>query len=103
MGVVAAVGLMLGLLRSELGVVFSLVASGIVGCGFGPWLAYRSMKRMESVSAAEADRVKHPGAYSTTLLAQSFLFSLAAWFVAAAIIGVVGVVLAKLLQATILP
>ncbi len=102
MSLVAVVAISLGLLRSELGEIWALIAAGIIGCGLAPWLALRGMREIEREQPTKI--TNHQGARPNPTmprvshLAQAFLWIWTAWFSAGVVLGILGVVAARALR-----
>jgi hypothetical protein len=98
---VACIGLALGLLRTRIGVVFALMAGGVVGCGLAPLFACRGMRRLDQelkprlagLPRSDPRVLRYP-----TLLAQSYVLIWAGWFLAGIVVAALGIALAHLLQ-----
>ena len=85
---ILAIGLALGLLRIRWGLIFALMAGGVVGCGLAPWYACREMHRLqESLARKEglATRTR------SLLLAQSYVLVWAAWYFAGVLVASAGI------------
>lgn len=81
------IGLTLALLRIRWGLIFALMAGGVVGCGMAPWHAVRAMRKLDGELATRPDvdpRVK------ATLVAQSYVFVWAAWYFAGVLVALTG-------------
>jgi hypothetical protein len=84
---VLAIGLALGLLRIRWGLIFALMAGGVVGCGLAPWFACREMHRLQDSLARKKDLATSSRAI---LLAQSYVLVWAAWYFAGVLVSSVG-------------
>jgi hypothetical protein len=77
----------LGLLRIRWGLIFALMAGGVVGCGLAPRQAIRALRKLDGELAGR------PGLDSRTkavLLAQSYVLVWAAWYFAGVLVAMVG-------------
>ena len=85
---VLAIGLALGLLRMSWGLIFALMAGGVVGCGLAPWFACREMHRLQDSLARKKGLTASSRAL---LLAQSYVLVWAAWYFAGVLVASAGV------------
>jgi hypothetical protein len=85
---VLAIGLALGLLRNRWGLIFALMAGGVVGCGLAPWYACREMHRLQVSLARKEGLATRTRAL---LLAQSYVLVWAAWYFAGVLVACAGV------------
>jgi hypothetical protein len=80
-------GFSLALLRIRWGLIFALMAGGVVGCGLAPWYACREMRRLDS----ELSRNQALAAHSRAILvAQSYVLVWAAWYFAGVLVALAG-------------
>ena len=86
--VVLLSGVVLALLRERWGVIFALMAGGVIGCGLAPYHACREMRRLEGRLSAVATL---PPRTRAQLVAQSYLLVWAAWYFAGVMVALVGV------------
>jgi hypothetical protein len=79
--------LALGLLRIRWGLIFALIAGGVVGCGLAPFHACREMHKLngELSRSGVATRTR------ALLVAQSYLLVWAAWYFAGVLVALAGV------------
>jgi hypothetical protein len=85
---VLAVGVALGLLRIRWGLIFALMAGGVVGCGLAPWYACREMRKLDGRLAREPGL---PPRSRAILVAQSYVLTWAAWYFAGVLVALAGV------------
>ena len=85
---IMAIGVALSLLRIRWGLIFALMAGGVVGCGLAPWYACREMRKLDGRLAAQPDLA--PGTRAT-LVAQSYVLTWAAWYFAGILVALAGV------------
>lgn len=90
---VAACAVALGVLRSPLGEVAALAAGGVVGCGLAPYYACRGLRRIEAGPARFAPRDARP-----MMLAESYVLTWAAWFLAGVVVAAGGVAASRWLR-----
>ena len=87
MVLILVIGLSLGLLRIRWGLIFALMAGGVVGCGLAPWHACREMHRLE----VELARDRQMDIRTRSLLvAQSYVLVWAAWYFAGVLVALTG-------------
>ena len=87
MVVILVIGLSLGLLRIRWGIIFAVMAGGVVGCGFAPWYACREMHRLES----ELSRNRQMDIRTRSLqVAQSYVLVWAAWYFTGVLVALTG-------------
>ncbi len=91
--VVAGCALAMGILRSPLGEVAALAAGGVVGCGLAPYFACRGLRRIEAGPARLAPRAARP-----MMLAESYVLTWAAWFLAGVLLAAGGVAASRWLR-----
>jgi len=84
---ILAIGVSLALLRFRWGLIFALMAGGVVGCGVAPWYACREMRKLD---AELADRQLATRTRSL-LVAQSYVLVWAAWYFAGILVALAGV------------
>lgn len=85
---VLAIGLALGLLRIRWGLIFAVMAGGVIGCGFAPWFACRGMRELDRELARTPSL---PTPTRALLLAQSYVLIWAAWYFAGVVVALLGV------------
>ena len=85
---VLAIGLALGLLRIRWGLIFALMAGGVVGCGLAPWYACREMHRLQDSLERKEGLATRTRAL---LLAQSYVLVWAAWYFAGVLVASAGI------------
>lgn len=88
---VLAVGLALGLLKSEIGEIVALAAGGVVGCGLAPWFACRGMRKLDRELARTLGDLSPLDPLSrrrASLVAQSYVLIWAAWFFAGVVVAI---------------
>ena len=87
MVVILVIGLSLGLLRIRWGLIFALMAGGVVGCGLAPWYACREMHKLDG----ELSRNRQMDIRTRSLLvAQSYVLVWAAWYFAGVLVALAG-------------
>jgi hypothetical protein len=84
---VLASALALGVLRIRWGLIFALIAGGVVGCGLAPYHACREMQRQHGALA----RAGVPTRTRALLVAQSYVLVWAAWYFAGVLVALAGV------------
>jgi hypothetical protein len=84
---ILAIGVALGLLRLRWGLIFALMAGGVVGCGLSPWHAVRAMRKLDGELAGRRDLTCRD---RSVLVAQSYVFVWAAWYFAGVLVGLCG-------------
>ena len=85
---VLAVGVSLALLRIRWGLIFALVAGGVIGCGLAPWYACREMQKL----GGELDRDRAMATRTRSLLlSESYVLVWAAWYFAGILVALSGV------------
>ena len=85
---ILVIGVSLGLLRIRWGLIFALMAGGVVGCGLAPWYACREMHKLDAELAGDraiATRTR------SLLVAQSYVLVWAAWYFAGVLVALAGV------------
>ena len=85
---ILAIGVSLALLRFRWGLIFALMAGGVVGCGLAPWYACREMRKLDLELARDhqlATRTR------SLLVAQSYVLVWAAWYFAGILVALAGV------------
>jgi hypothetical protein len=82
------IGVALGLLRFRWGLIFALMAGGVVGCGLAPCYAVRAMRKLDGELSTLRDLT--PSTRSV-LVAQSYVFVWAAWYFAGVLVALAGV------------
>ena len=88
MVVILIIGLSMGLLRIRWGIIFALMAGGVVGCGLAPWYACREMHRLQDSLARQEGLATRTRAL---LLAQSYVLVWAAWYFAGVLVASAGI------------
>jgi hypothetical protein len=88
MVLILVVGLVLGLLRIRWGLIFALMAGGVVGCGLAPWYACRGMRKLEGELSRNPDLATRTRAL---LVAQAYILIWAAWYFAGVVVALAGV------------
>ncbi len=92
---VLAIGVSLALLRMRWGLIFALMAGGVVGCGLAPWYACREMRKLDD----DLSRDRRLATRTRSLLvAQSYVLVWAAWYFAGVLVAGAGVLTWWLLQ-----
>jgi hypothetical protein len=92
---VLAVSVSLTLLRVRWGLIFAVMAGGVVGCGLAPWHACRQMRKFEG----ELDSREHlTTSTRSVLVAQSFFLVWSAWYFAGVMVALGGVAIWWLLN-----
>ena len=85
---VLMIGVSLGLLRIRWGLIFALMAGGVIGCGLAPWFACREMHKLD----IELSRDRALTTRSRSLqVAQSYVLVWAAWYFAGILVALAGV------------
>src|SRR3954469_939382 len=85
---ILAIAVSLALLRFRWGLIFALMAGGVVGCGLAPWYACREMRKLDGALA----RDNHLATRTRSLLvAQSYVLVWAAWYFAGILVALAGV------------
>jgi hypothetical protein len=82
------IGVSLGLLRFRWGLIFAIMAGGVIGCGLAPWYACREMQKLEgelSRDRAMATRTR------SLLVAESYVLVWAAWYFAGVMVALAGI------------
>jgi len=82
------IGISLALLRIRWGLIFALMAGGVIGCGLAPWYACREMHKLDlelSRDRAMATRTR------SLLVAQSYVLVWTAWYFAGILVALAGV------------
>src|SRR3954447_2478201 len=85
---ILAIAVSLALLRFRWGLIFALMAGGVVGCGLAPWYACREMRKLDGELAKDhglATRTR------SLLVAQSYILVWAAWYFAGVLVALAGV------------
>lgn len=82
------VGVALGLLRVRWGLIFALMAGGVVGCGLAPWHAVHAMRKLDGELSARSDLTSRARA---VLVAQSYVFVWAAWYFGGVLVALAGI------------
>lgn len=77
----------LAVLRIRWGLIFALIAGGIVGCGLAPVYACREMRRLQRALARSGLSTRT----RSLLAAQSYVLVWAAWYFAGVIVALIGV------------
>lgn len=85
---ILVVGLSLGTLRIRWGLIFALMAGGLIGCGLAPWYACREMRKLDRALSADRTLATHT---RSLLLAQSYVLVWAAWYFAGVLVAAAGV------------
>jgi hypothetical protein len=88
MVLILVIGLSMGLLRIRWGLIFALMAGGVVGCGLAPWYACREMHRLDR--ELSRDRLLTSRTRSLQV-AQSYVLVWAAWYFAGVLVTLTGV------------
>jgi hypothetical protein len=87
MVVILVIGLSMGLLRIRWGIIFALMAGGVVGCGLAPWYACREMHRLDD----ELSRNRQLDTRTRSLqVAKSYVLVWAAWYFAGVLVALTG-------------
>ncbi|MGC8638509.1 MAG: hypothetical protein ACP5XB_01380 [Isosphaeraceae bacterium] len=83
---VLASAVALALLRIRWGLIFALIAGGIVGCGLAPFYANRAMHKLsgELARSGVATRTR------SLLVAQSYVLVWAAWYFTGVLVALAG-------------
>lgn len=77
----------LALLRIRWGLIFALIAGGVVGCGLAPFYACRALHKLSS----ELTRTGASSRTRSILTAQSYVLVWAAWYFAGVLVALAGV------------
>lgn len=85
---ILVIGVALGLLRIRWGLIFALMAGGVIGCGLAPWYACREMHKIESELSRDRDMATRTRAL---LVAQSYVLVWAAWYFAGILVALAGI------------
>lgn len=86
--IVLLIGVALGVLRVRWGLIFALMAGGVVGCGLAPWHAVHAMRKLDAELTARPDLRPRDRAL---LVAQSYVFVWAAWYFAGILVALAGI------------
>ncbi len=84
---ILAIGLSLGILRIRWGLIFALMAGGVVGCGLAPWFACREMRKLDTELSRRRELATRTRAL---LVAQSYVLVWAAWYFAGVLVALAG-------------
>ncbi len=76
----------LGLLRIRWGLIFALIAGGVVGCGLAPVYACREMRRQSGVLSRSGVSTRT----RAILVAQSYVLVWAAWYFVGVLVALAG-------------
>jgi hypothetical protein len=85
---ILAIGVSLGLLRFRWGLIFALMAGGVVGCGMAPWYACREMRKLDDELSRDRELATRT---RSLLVAQSYILVWAAWYFAGVLVALAGV------------
>ncbi len=96
MSLIFVIGLILGVLRVRWGIIFAILAGGVVGCGLAPWYACREMWKL---SLALGRDQRFDARTRARLIAQSYVLVWAAWYFAGVLVALVGVMVWWLMRA----
>ena len=91
---VLACAVALALLRIRWGLIFALIAGGVVDCGLAPFYANRAMHKI----SAELARSGVSTRSRSLLVAQSYVLVWAAWYFAGVLVALAGVAVWWLLR-----
>jgi hypothetical protein len=84
---VLACAVALALLRIRWGLIFALIAGGVVGCGLAPLYACRAMHKL----SGKLSRTGTTTRTRSLLVAQSYVLVWAAWYFAGVLVALAGV------------
>src|SRR4051794_31927574 len=84
---ILAIAVSLALLRFRWGLIFALMAGGVVGCGLAPWYACREMRKLDGELARDRQLATRS---RSLLLAQSYVLVWAAWYFAGILVASAG-------------
>src|SRR3954464_2010408 len=88
MFLILGIGVSLALLRIRWGLIFALMAGGVVGCGLAPWYACREMRKLDLELARDPQLATRT---RSLLVAQSYVLVWAAWYFAGVLVALAGV------------